>query len=355
MNGASLLSGNVFNMERFRSPNPVAHRGFGTTAAGVGNVVTTTPENEILVGEFGGDVDSEVVFVDPLTGNALQTIADPDAQKGGNFGNGIAPIGDINGDGFLDIAVGAGKFDRSGLIDVGRVYILRSNNTAPPVVEPPTQDSTASGRTIDLVVSPARIQRGDSARLDGTLESHAGTTACQADQEVEIQSRARAATRYTTIARVRTSADGAFSTTAAPTRSSYYRARVAETASCLGTVSPRERVNVAPSVALVTRTTRPSSTRAIHLQIDCRTEDGPCSGTVKLRTVTRLAGSRRTLPTMSFRAPGNAPSSVTVRVSRHTAALLRRTSRVKATTTVVARDAHGIETRTVGQVTIRTR
>ena len=27
MNGASLLSGNVFNLERFRSPHPVAHRG----------------------------------------------------------------------------------------------------------------------------------------------------------------------------------------------------------------------------------------------------------------------------------------------------------------------------------------
>ena len=359
MNGASLLSGNVFNLERFRSPHPVAHRGFGTTGAGVGNLVGDTAENEILMGEFGGNVDGEVVFANPVTGDALQTIADPDAQRGGNFGNGIAPIGDINGDGFLDVAVGAGRFDRTGLTDVGRVYILRSNNTPAPVVTPPpppaAQVAAASGRALELAAGATAIRRGRSVRLTGTLEAFANAAACQSGQEVEVQTRSLTASRYTTIARVRTDADGDFGTTAQPSRTSYFRARVGQTADCLGAASPRERVDVSPSLRLVTRTARLSSSRTIRLQVDCRTEDGPCNGTVKLRTVTAVGGSRRTLPTASFQAPGDARRSVTVTVGRRLAALLRRSRSVRANASIVGRDARGNATTVVARLTIRTR
>lgn len=365
MNGAALLSGNIYNLERFRSPNPVAHRGFGATAAGVGNLVGDTPENELLLGEFGGNVDSEVVFVNPVTGDALQTIADPDAQRGGNFGTGIAPIGDINGDGFLDVAVGAGRFDRAGLTDAGRVYLLRSDDSPLPVTPPPPPPpatapppplppAALAGRALELVAASSKVRRGRSVRLDGTLEAFTNAARCEAGQEVEIQRRSLGQRRYATVARVRTNTRGGFSTMARATRSSFFRARVAQAAECLGTVSQRERVDVAPSVRLVTRTARLSGNR-IRLQVDCRTADRPCTGTVKLRTVRALAGRRRTLPTASFQAPGNARRRVTVSVGPRTAALLRRGRPLPMRAYVVGRDARGTSTTVVARLTLRTR
>ena len=361
MNGAAVLSGNIYNLERFRSPHPVAHRGFGATAAGVGNLVGETVENEMLIGEFGGNVDNEVVFVNPVTGGALQTIADPDAQRGGNFGTGIAPIGDINGDGFLDVAVGAGRFDRAGVTDAGRVYILRSNNTPLPVAPPPPAppappvQTALAGRALELVAASSQVRRGRSVRVTGTLEAFTNAARCQAGQEVEIQRRAITTARYATVARVRTNAEGDFTSTVRPTRSSYLRARVAQDAECLGAVSQRERVDIAPSVRLVTRVSRLSSSRTIRLQVDCRTDNRPCNGTVKLRTVRALGGRQRTLPTASFQSPGNARRSVTVSVGRQTAALLRRARTLSMRAFIVVRDARGNSTTVVGRLTVRTR
>ena len=142
MNGAALVSGNTVDLQRFRSPNPVAGRSFGTTAAGVGNLVGDAL-NEILVGEFSthnppqnDQVIGEVVFVDPVSGAPLQTIADPDQQRVSNFGVGVAPMGDVNGDGFLDFGVGAGRFDRPGTVDAGRVYLFQSNLSLIHISEP---------------------------------------------------------------------------------------------------------------------------------------------------------------------------------------------------------------------------
>lgn len=365
MNGASLLSGNVLNLERFRSANPAAHRAFGATAAGVGNLVGDTPENEILIGEFSGSVaNGEVSFVNPITGDALQTIADPDAQRGSNFGIGIAPLGDTNGDGFLDFAVAAARFDRAGLTDPGRVYIMRSDNSPLPVVPPPPPPLPAApaapaaalaGRALELVAAPARVARGRNVSLTGTLDAFTNEIRCESGVEIEIQRRAVTTTRYATIARVRSTANGNFSITVRAQRTSFFRAIVAQDDACLGAVSPREQVEVRPSITLRTPTTRLTSARTIRLVVDCRTDDGPCNGSVKLRTVARLAGSQRTLPTASFQAPGNARRSVTVSVGSRTAALLRRARSVSARAFIVGRDARGNSTTVVARVTIRTR
>lgn len=365
MNGASLLSGNVLNLERFRSANPAAHRAFGTTAAGVGNLFGDTAENEILIGEFSGSQAlGEVSFFHPVTGNPLQTVVDPDAQVASDFGTGIAPLGDINGDGFLDFAVGAARFDRAGALDVGRIYILRSDNSPLPVSAPPpppappvapAPPAALSGRALELVATPASIARGRSVRLRGTLEAFADEARCQAGQEVEIQRRAVTATRYVTIARVRSAADGSFTGSARADRTSFFRARVAQGAACLGAVSPREQVAVRPSLALLTRTARMTGSRTIRLLVDCRTDDGPCNGTVKLRTITRVAGRQRTLPTASFQAPGDARRSVTVSVGTQLAALLRRSRSLSARAFIVGRDARGNSTTVTARLTIRTR
>jgi hypothetical protein len=172
---------------------------------------------------------------------------------------------------------------------------------------------------------------------------------------VQIQRRAGGETRYATIATVTTTADGSFTSSATATRTAFFRARVGQDADCLGAVSPREQVRVRPSVRLVTLTARLSRSNTIRQQVDCRTDDGPCNGTVKLRTSTPVAGRQRTLPTASFQAPGNARRSVTVAVGRSTAALLRRTATRILRAFVVARDADGNSTTIQARLTIRTR
>jgi hypothetical protein len=369
LNGAFLVTGNNVDLQRFRSPKPYTGLNYGATAAGVGNVAGDSVFNEILIGAFPGRGVSHVAFHDPITGAALQTIDDPDAQELSAFGVGLAPMGDINGDGFLDFAVGAGRFDRAGLSDAGRIYIMRSNNTPLPVAPPPPpapppapppppaqpEAVASAGRTLELVASRTRVRRGSSVRLTGTLEAFSNAAGCQADQDVEIQRRSVRTAGYATIARVRTDAGGNFTAAPSTTRTSFFRARVAQSAACAGAVSAREQVDVTPAIRVLTSTARLTSSRTIRLQVDCRTDDGPCNGTVKLRTAGPVAGRKRTLPTASFQAPGNRRRSVTVTAGSRTAALLRRAGRVSMRAFVVGRDANGNSTAVVARVTVRTR
>ena len=360
LNSAFLVTGNNVDLQRFRSAKPYTGLGYGTSAAGVGNVFGDNVLNEILIGAFPGRGVSHVAFHDPITGAALQTIDDPDAQELSAFGVGVAPMGDVNGDGFLDIAVGAGRFDRAGVTDAGRVYIMRSDNSPlavpnqPPPAPPPPPEVALAGRSLELVASRARVRRGANVRLDGTLEAFANAAGCQAGQEVEIQRRPVGTARYTTIARVRTNASGDFTTTTPTTRTAFFRARIGQSAACEGAVSPREQVDVTPSLRVITRTARLTGNR-IRLQVDCRTDDGPCNGTVKLRTVGRVAGRARTLPTASFQAPGDERRSVTVTVGAATAALLRRAGSVRMRAYVVGRDARGNSTAVTARLTVRPR
>ncbi|HEV2787008.1 MAG TPA: integrin alpha, partial [Solirubrobacteraceae bacterium] len=364
LNGAFLVTGNNVDLQRFRSAKPYSGLGYGTSAAGVGNVFGDNVFNEILIGAFPGRGVSHVAFHDPISGAALQTIDDPDAQELSAFGVGVAPMGDINGDGFLDVAVGAGRFDRAGIADTGRIYIMRSDNSPPPVTPAPappappapvTEVGALAGRSLELVASRARVRRGSSVRLDGTLEAFANPAGCQNGQEVEIQRRAVDSPRYATVARARTDANGDFRATTQAGQTSFFRARIGQSAGCAGAVSAREQVDVTPSIRVLTRTARLTGARQIRLQVDCRTDDGPCNGTVKLRTARPIAGRNRTLPTASFQAPGNRRRSVTVTVGTSTAALLRRSRSVSMRAFVVGRDARGNSTTVVARLTVRTR
>jgi len=133
---------------RLDDPTPRQAGGFGRAASGVGDLVPggVSPANEIIVG--GGSsrtgIVSDVHIFNPATEKVLQTIADPDNQGGSNFGGDIIPLGDLNGDGFLDLAVGAPLFDSPDLTDTGRVYVLTSNDTPLPPAAPPPPAAAAA-------------------------------------------------------------------------------------------------------------------------------------------------------------------------------------------------------------------
>ena len=279
MNGAFKQSGspNSISFATFVDPTPNPSEDFGTSSAGIGNVVGTADgldgRTEVLIGAYGPhnpgtnpNVVNDIHIMSAITERPLQTIQAPDAQPGGGFGTALAPMGDLNNDGFLDFAVGAGLLDVGGNGDQGRVYLLRSDNSPAP---PPPDDTppagpqgpqgpqgqqglagqvgpplALSGRTLELAANRERVRRGQRVTLRGALEAFANENGCQARQQVQLQRRTARSARYRTFGTDTTDANGNFSLSFRPTATYFYRARVVQTEACLGDVSGREKVTV---------------------------------------------------------------------------------------------------------------
>lgn len=256
---------NHYEIAVLDDPTPSQIGNFGTSSAGVGDL-TGDFHTELAIGAYGphapqvvDDVISDVHIFTPLGEKALQTISDPAQQPGSGFGRALAPLGDLNGDGFLDLAVGAGGYDPGppencspcpgvGLAQ-GRIYILRSDNSPAPVQPAAPQPGVATaptraGRSLELSATRASIRRGRRVLLRGVLETFADEAGCVPGQLVELQRRTPGSARHRTFRSVRTDNDGDFSLRVRPGRTTLYRARVDETATCLGAVSNRERVGV---------------------------------------------------------------------------------------------------------------
>ncbi|CAA9518895.1 MAG: hypothetical protein AVDCRST_MAG53-3167 [uncultured Solirubrobacteraceae bacterium] len=136
MNGNFKTGSGTVLLSRLDDPTPSKSGNFGGGSAGVGDLVRgeATPANEMLIGVegFTSSERNDVHVFNPATEQVLQIIPDPDRQTGSGFGGSIVPLGDINGDGFLDFATSAENFDgRSGSSD-GRVYVFRSDDSALP-------------------------------------------------------------------------------------------------------------------------------------------------------------------------------------------------------------------------------
>ena len=260
------------NFALLDDPTPAPGGNFSSGYAAVGNLVDQTGKfrNELLVGagHLGEPGNAQLVndihIVDPLTGDVLQTIADPDQKPGSRFGADLATLGDLNADGFLDFLASAPSYDGPARPAQGRIYILRSDDSPapppPPVAPPPPPPAgppgpagptgpggpatTQTGRTIELAASRASLRRGQRLTLRGVLEAFADGSGCVARQTVSIQRRRPGSARFTTFATRRTSSGGSFTVNTRPTATYVYRARVPATAACGGAVSNRERVMV---------------------------------------------------------------------------------------------------------------
>jgi hypothetical protein len=237
MNGNFKQGGspNSISFATFTDPTPNASEDFGTSSAGIGNVAGDG-RTEMLVGAYGphnpgtnATVINDVHIMSALTEHSLLDIPDPDQQAGSGFGTALAPLGDLNGDGFLDFAVGAGLYDGSTGADQGRIYIFRSNNAAPR-------------RSLAFAAAPGTIHRGASVALRSRIESDEG--GCKGNQTLLLQRRYPGQRSFRTFGRTETSPEGENVTRIQPGRTAFYRTQAPGHEDCRAVTSRSAKVTV---------------------------------------------------------------------------------------------------------------
>lgn len=118
-----------------QSPSDPAGNGhFGAAVAGIDDV-TADGIQDILVGAPGESHDGyqgagRVYVFDGQSGSFLYAFTSPESEIGGAFGCTVTRGGDLNGDGFMDLLIGACNEDVDGVQNAGRVYAF-SNEVVP--------------------------------------------------------------------------------------------------------------------------------------------------------------------------------------------------------------------------------
>ena len=112
------------------TPNPQEYANFGQSVA-VGDVNGDGKE-DIAVGaddeDAGAIPDAGRAYVfSGVDGSLLLTLDTPNPQVDGYFGRSVA-VGEVNGDGKADIAVGAFREDVDGNTDAGRAYVFSGDD-----------------------------------------------------------------------------------------------------------------------------------------------------------------------------------------------------------------------------------
>ena len=192
MNGNFKAGSGFVLLSRLDDPTPAPSGNFGGGSAGVGDLVpgVSTPRNEMLIGVegFTRSERNDVHVFNPATERVLQTIADPDSQSGSAFGGAIVPLGDINGDGFLDLAAAAENFTGSAGAGQGRVYVFRSDNSPlpSPAPAPGAVPAPAPAPAPALAPAPAPATPSDAARKFTAKLSLARATINRRDRVLDV-------------------------------------------------------------------------------------------------------------------------------------------------------------------------
>jgi hypothetical protein len=160
-------------------PPPVTNDGFGNSVAGVGDV-NGDGYADFLVGvpsaTVGGQVgvgEARLFFGGPHPSDVPGLVFSGEAA-GDNFGISVAGVGDLDGDGYPDIAVGASRHNGP-FIGSGRVYIYFGGpglDTTPDAIV----DGAAAFDGLGLSISGAGNpdQRGGNAMLASAVQNDDG-------------------------------------------------------------------------------------------------------------------------------------------------------------------------------------
>jgi len=99
------------------------------------------------------------VTIDPLLTSPSWTAQG--AQAGESFGLSVATAGDVNGDGYSDVLVGAPSFD-NGQADLGEAFLYLGSRTGPSITPAPfSPEGNQSGAQFASAVAPAGDINGD--------------------------------------------------------------------------------------------------------------------------------------------------------------------------------------------------
>ena len=115
------------------SPNEEQSGYFGISVSGAGDVNGDTYD-DVIVGASYEDPGSSpedagrAYIFNGLTGTLIHTLTSPNEEVGGRFGVSVSDAGDVNVDGYADVIVGAWCEDPgSSPEDAGRAYIFNGN------------------------------------------------------------------------------------------------------------------------------------------------------------------------------------------------------------------------------------
>ncbi len=112
------------------SPNEEAAGFFGHSISGAGDI-NGDGYDDVVVGAYGEgpgispDNAGRAYVFDGWTGNLLHTLVSPNEEYDGGFGYSVSGAGDVNGDGYHDVVVGAWMEDPGSSPDnAGRAYVF---------------------------------------------------------------------------------------------------------------------------------------------------------------------------------------------------------------------------------------
>jgi hypothetical protein len=142
---------------------------FGYSVAGAGDV-NGDGYADVIVGAYkytDGANASEgraYVYKGSATGLGASPISTPDDanQAGAQFGISVACAGDVNGDGYADVIIGANKYDDGANTDEGRAFIYQGSSSglgASPAVT--LTDANQAGAQFGVSVASAGDANGD--------------------------------------------------------------------------------------------------------------------------------------------------------------------------------------------------